>query len=507
MDISILVRRNRWIFTFLLLLYLFRLIVINYLQLAPDEAYYWYWSKYLDWSYSDHPPMVAYLMAFFTSLGGDSEFFVRLGGLLCSVVALIFLYATTKKLVIQSNQFSWELLFLFNITLIFPTGSIVQTPDTPMLLFWTAAIFCSTQIITGGSAKWWFLWGVALGLGLLSKYTMILIVPCQFAYLFFFRFHRHWLLRKEPYLALLIGLIIFSPVLLWNWQHQWASFAFQLHHGFSPSKKTIVNKFLEYIGGQAGIITPLLFLAFVFYSIYGFFLAIRRGISSHIYLAMLSWPILIFFGFSTMRGNVAEANWPAPAYITGLILMWSIYRKHFDNKKIHKNFITVAVVIAVMLNLLIHVHLFKPIIPLPPKMDITRQFHGWKELGKKINIIIKKHPHPEGYFLVSNRGTTVAEAVFYSNNKYIGLDFSRPERYIFLPDLKGLRGKNALILSGNIKNSTLKKYRPYFEKLEIVEKHNFTYRGEKVKRMSLYILIGRNYRGNWLRSKKRETVS
>ena len=498
--------RNKLIFLFLLIFYIFRLFLINYLQLAPDEAYYWYWSKYLDWSYLDHPPMVAYIMAFFTGLGGDSEFFVRVGGLLFSAVSLLFLYLTARKLFPNNNHLSWELLFIANITLLFPAGCIVQTPDTPMILFWTLAIFCGSHIITGAAARWWYLWGVALGLGLLSKYTMILIVPCQFAYLFFSRSHRHWLLRKEPYLALSIGLVIFLPVLLWNSHHQWISFAFQLHQGFSPDEGNSVSKLIHYIGGQIGVITPLLFIAFVYYSLKGFQLSIRGGISAYLYLFLLSWPILAFFGLSSMCGEASEGNWPAPAYITGLLLMWSVYRQYFAKRRGHRYFIYITVSMALGMNLLLHIHLLKPIIPLSPRQDTTRQFHGWRELGNKISSYIEKHPHQDGYFLLANRGTTVAEAVFYTGNRYIGLDFSHPERYIFLPCLDKLRGKNAVILVHRFKESALTQYQPYFNELTMLGKHVSSYRGEKIEELSVHILLGKGYRGNWLPFKERHKL-
>ena len=230
-----------WIFFLILVFFLIRLFMIHYLELAPDEAYYWYWSKHLDLSYSDHPPMVAYIMAIFTRLGGDTEFFVRLGGLLCSALSLVLLYLTSTTLFPTNKLLAWEMLFVFNITLLFPAGCIVQTPDTPMLLFWTAAVFFGSRIITEGGSRWWTFWGVALGLGLLSKYTMILIVPCMFCFLLLSPPHRHWLFKKEPYLALLIALFIFSPVILWNWQHDWISFTYQLRQGFSPKKRSHTN--------------------------------------------------------------------------------------------------------------------------------------------------------------------------------------------------------------------------------------------------------------------------
>lgn len=490
-----------WIFSVIVIFFLIRLFLINHLELAPDEAYYWYWSKYLDLSYSDHPPMVAYIMAIFTGLGGDTEFFVRLGGLICSAIALILLYRTSISLFPDRTLLAWELMFLFNITLLFPAGCIIQTPDTPMLLFWTAAVFCGSRIIMGGSPQWWYLWGVFLGLGLLSKYTMILIVPCMFLFLLLSPSHRYWFRKKEPYIALLMAVIIFSPVILWNWQNNWVSFTYQLHQGLSPKKREfleVLSKLLEYIGGQAGVITPLLFIAFVIYSIKGILIFLRQGIPSYLYLALLSWPVLLFFGLSTALGKVAEANWPAPAYIAGFLLMCHVYHEHFRMKGGHRKFFYSGIALALIANIVIHVHLINPFIPIPPKIDPTRQFHGWRELGDKINAYIHDNPRKDGYFLLSDKGTTVAEAVFYTGNRFTGIDFGHPERYIFLRDAETLRGKDAIILLHNRSEDAIKQYHSYFVDFQRIGVHTCIFRHENIDDLSLQISLGSRYRGNWV---------
>jgi 4-amino-4-deoxy-L-arabinose transferase-like glycosyltransferase len=485
----------------ILIFFLVRLFIINHLELSPDEAYYWYWSKHLDLSYADHPPMVAYIMAIFTGLGGDTEFFVRLGGLVCSAIALIFLYQTSVSLFPANTLLAWELLLLFNITLLFPAGCIIQTPDTPMLLFWTAAVFCGSRIITGGSARWWYLWGAALGFGLLSKYTMILIIPCTFFFFLFSPTHRRWLKKKEPYLALLIALVIFSPVILWNWQHHWASFAYQLQQGFTPKKRDalqIILKVLEYLGGQAGVITPLLFIAFVIYGIKGIVLSIRRGIPEYLYLALLSWPVLLFFGLSTALGKVAEANWPAPAYIAGFLLMCHVFHEHFRTSWGHRKFFHASIGFALIVNIMIHIHLINPFIPLSPNLDPTAQFHGWRELGGKINAYIHDNPRKDGYFLLSEKGTTVAEAVFYTGNRFTGIDFSRPERYIFLNDIDGLRGKDAVIMLHDQNEDAVRQYHPYFESFARIGVTSCLFRNEKIDASVIQLFSGKTYRGNWI---------
>ena len=157
------------IFCFLFLLYALRFFLIGHLLLAPDEAFYWYWAKNLSLGYVEHPPMVAYIMALFTRIGGDNEFCVRVGGLLCTVVSHIFLYAAIRRLSGGDADLPWEVLFVFNLTLLFSGGCIIQTPDTPLLLFWSIALYGCTRVVTGGGKGGWYVAGIALGLGLLSK--------------------------------------------------------------------------------------------------------------------------------------------------------------------------------------------------------------------------------------------------------------------------------------------------------------------------------------------------
>jgi hypothetical protein len=485
--------RSQLILFTLIIFYCIRMFFIGRMELAPDEAYYWYWSKYLDWSYFDHPPMVAYIMSLFTFLGGNNEFFVRLGGLLCTAISQVFIFLTARSLFPSLRQMTWDLLLISNITLLFSTACIVQTPDTPLMLFWSIALYCGARIIQHQAPRWWYLWGIALGLGLLSKYTMILIVPCQFAFILLDHDQRRWLLRKEPYLALLLGLLVFSPVIYWNAQHDWLSFAFQLHHGFDPRTYSRSAKLLTYLGGQAGVITPLIFFAFVFYSIKAFKVYRQRTTPQYLYLMMLSWPIIFFFGVSSFRGKVAAANWPAPAYIAGLILMYGIYHEHYITKRFHKVFIASAMVLAITLNIILHVHLLHPILPLSPDQDTTVQFHGWQRLGEKIMSSISENPHEQGYFLLGNHNQRLTEAVFYSGNRYPGIKFTRS--FLFIPFLKDLKGKNAIILDYAFNESSLKIYQPYFDKVSLLGKYTFTFRNVEIRDRGVHILLGQGYNG------------
>ena len=490
--------RIYWIVLFLSL-FLISTLISNYsLDLALDEAYYWYWSKHLDWSYFDHPPMIAYLTAVTTWLGGDNEFFVRLGALLSVLSGFVFVYFTVQKLFPdETANLGWEVLFILNLTLIFAGIATVHTIDSPLLLFWMAAVFCGSAIVADGKPIWWYWWGVSLGLGLLSKYTMILIVPCQFLFLLSSRRHRFWLLRKEPYIALAIALLVFSPVLFWNWQHHWVSFLFQLNQGLSENEESSIVKLLAYLGTQAGISSPSLFVAFVVYSTLGLYLSVKTECPPYLYLLLHSWPVILFFGATSLLGERAEGNWPAPAYVTGLIVMWVVFRRHYAGLVEHRIFIGAMVAIALLVNLLIRTHLLVPILPVATTMDPLKGFHSWSKLGEIIDSYIANNPHPEGYFLVSDSGTRVAEAVFYTGNRYLGVDFFRPERYLFLESAdEQLRGKDAIILGGNDPND-ITRYAAYFRSVEAIGFYEHIYRGKTIQKYSHPIFRGEGYLGNW----------
>jgi hypothetical protein len=324
---------------------------------------------------------------------------------------------------------------------------------------------------------------------------MVLIVPCQLLFLLISSGRRHWLRHRAPYLAFAIGIVLFSPVIYWNWQHDWFSFGFQLSQGFAVDDDPFFSKLGEYLGGQLGVVTPLLFLAFVVYSMKALTDISRQGHEIAIFLVCLSWPVLVFFGISTIVGDVAEANWPATAYLAGLLLAWTVFRRFYDNRRGHRRFMKAAIALGVLMNLVLHIHLINPIIPIAPADDNTRQFHGWRDLGRHLNAIVDNHPSDSGYFLIANRMTTVAEIVFYTGNRFTGLDLFGLEKYTFLPSLDELRGKDALIVVHHFSPHQLKNYAPFFDTLCVMGAKDFRFRGTVIDELSATILLGTHFKG------------
>jgi dolichol-phosphate mannosyltransferase len=202
-----------------------KLIFMGCVNLIPEEAYYWNYAQHLDWSYLDHPPMVAWLIWLSTSILGKSEVSVRLAAYLCWIVAAIFMFRLTLNLYDRPAAFR-TILLLAVLPIYFGLG-FFMTPDAPLYAAWAGCLyFLERALIAQNSRAWWGV-GICIGIGMLSKYTVALLGLGTLTFLVIDRQSRRWLLRPEPYFAAITSVILFSPVLLWNMRNGWVSFIFQ----------------------------------------------------------------------------------------------------------------------------------------------------------------------------------------------------------------------------------------------------------------------------------------
>ncbi|HWU38296.1 MAG TPA: glycosyltransferase family 39 protein, partial [Candidatus Acidoferrum sp.] len=173
--------------------------------LEAEEAQYWNWSRHLDWSYYSKGPMVAYLIALSTRLGGQTEFWVRLPAVLLGLGLLGTGYTLARRM-FRSERAGFLSVVLLSVIPLYTAGCIVMTTDTPFIFFWGLAILSLDRAVRRPSKGSWYGAGAAFGLGLLSKYTMLMLLPCALLWLLVSRRLRPWLRRREPYEALLLGL-------------------------------------------------------------------------------------------------------------------------------------------------------------------------------------------------------------------------------------------------------------------------------------------------------------
>jgi dolichol-phosphate mannosyltransferase len=204
---------------------LLKMVFMGLINVMPEEAYYWNYAQHLDFGYLDHPPMVAWLIWLSTGIFGNSEFSVRLTAFITWIIAAIFMFRLSANLCDRRAGFR-SVLLLAVLPIYFGAGFFI-TPDAPLYAAWAGCLyFLERALIAEKRHAWWGV-GVCVGLGLLAKYTIALLGLATLTFLLLNRQSRRWLLRPQPYVAALVSAMLFSPVLLWNFRNDWASFMFQ----------------------------------------------------------------------------------------------------------------------------------------------------------------------------------------------------------------------------------------------------------------------------------------
>lgn len=429
-------QRNTIIFVGVLSLW--RLYLSAELQLHPDEAYYWMWSKHLDVAYFDHSPLVAYFIWISTRFS-DAELWVRLSGTLVTLLSSYFMWKLSLQ-IFSSSRVAAGSVMIFNTYPMTMLGLIVITPDIPVFLFWSISVYIFWQIIQSKQTWLWYLLGVSFGFALLSKYTAILLLPTIFIYLVLTE-DRRWLQTCHPYLALLIGLLFFLPVVYWNISHDWLSFEFQLDHGLNGQGYSI-SRVTEYIGGQLFLTGPVVWLLGVYAALAGLFRK-NKGV---LFLILTSLPIIFFFGLSSFR-KVAAPNWPVFAYFSFSIVVTKYFLD--SSSKIRRSLWYSALFVSLSISVILTLHTRFSVIPLASfskelaVTDATNQFYGWRELGTELG------KYPDMKFSLTPSHQLAAEIAYYTDEKlFVQTDkrATRLSQFNLWPWPTGYKGKNGFYI-------------------------------------------------------------
>ena len=290
-------------------LVLLRLVGAAWTPLTFDEAYYWIWSKHLAFGYYDHPPGVALVIRLGTMIAGDTEFGVRLVSILLALPMSFAVYRTAEIL-FGGQRVAATATILLNVTLMAAVGTLIVTPDSPLLVASSFVLFFLAKVLESGRGAWWLAVGAAAGAALASKYTAMFFGPAILIWLISSPKLRTWLASPWLYLGGLVALIVFSPVILWNADHGWVSFIKQL--GRSEVVQFKPGFIGELIPTQIAFATPLVFIlgAMGLYA-----LARREGgaLAARALINAMFWTITLYFLWHSLHARV-EANWFAPVY-------------------------------------------------------------------------------------------------------------------------------------------------------------------------------------------------
>jgi 4-amino-4-deoxy-L-arabinose transferase-like glycosyltransferase len=436
------------------------LIFNGVFQLHYDEAYYWAWGQNLSLSYYDHPPMIAYMIRL-TTLFYHSEFFVRLSAVITTSITILMLYKLAKKMFDQKTA---------DITAILALSSplmqgmfFIVTPDSPLLMFWALTLYTLYCGLFEQRVIYIYVAGFFAGCSLLSKYTGILIVPGIFLFLITSPSYRHYLAKKDLYLAFVLAIIIFSPVILWNYQHGWSSFAFQINHGVDSEFKLNWQSFGDYWGGGALVVSPIIFVAMLYYLVRYFKINLAQP-----KLAFLLWNYvfgLVFFAYCSLYKHT-EANWPAPVYLSGIILVahWLAIN---NNKWVYRSSVIFVCVVLLLGKL--------PLVFTPEKLHNRvpglNIFYGNQELVQRV----KPYLVPGTVLLACDYGNA-SRAMYYLDlpQVYVPHQLLFANEFRYLDSRFKLPIKKAIYICDSDDPFAEKIVRKYFRQLHLVEYVTYT---------------------------------
>lgn len=468
----------------------FRLLLAIILPLTPQEAYYWSWSRELALSYFDHPPLASYSIWITTNIFGQTGFGIKIAAALWFLGLNIIWARLIQEMFGNTKQTLWTILAL-NSTIVFELYGFVITPDTPLIFAWTACIYSLWRLISSEDYKWWYVAGFFMGLAWLGKYSGIMLVPSILMFFLISRQQRKWLLTPHPYLGVLVALLAFSPVLIWNSQHDWVSFAFQGSRRTSDMGIWKPRFFGELLGSQFFVLGPYLFVL-VFASVIRFGKKIFSNLEDKILLLLCSGFITTLFFVSISFRSLVKMNWLAPAYWSFIIL--GIYHLIDKPQRIRRMQIGIY-------SSLVFLGIGVSVVALPDvPLGEGNTWSGWKTAAEEVQVIRDSlRIEDEEYFIFSTNYKASSLLKFYLSDQprtyaqdIIG---KHALQFDIWPKDEQLVGKTGILVVDDRREYRFKpkKIEPYFEEIDKLSTINVRNYGQSVRRIEIYLC--KNYKG------------
>ena len=470
--------------------------------LSADEAHYWEWSRQLDWSYYSKGPMVAYLIALGTRLAGPTEFGVRLPAVLVAA-ALAAVAAALATRLARSARAGLRCVLVLSVVPLFAVGSLLMTIDPPFVFCWTLAAYFLSRAVQRRNEMAWYGAGVAFGLGLLSKYTMLMLLPCTLLWLLCSPRLRPWLRRREPYEAVALGLLIFSPVVVWNLRRGMLSGRHVLTQaGVGGEGGPFTLRWAgEFLGSQLLLVSPLLFLLCGAALAWAWREGKRAGRDELLLLVCLSGPVFLFFQVWSFGAKV-QANWAAHAYVTPVVALavwaeaWPRWRASWRRTRRLNALLLASIILPAAV---LPVAFFPEIlglvgVRLPANLDLVgKRLRGWPELGQAVGELMRQEPKPP--FLMSDRYQIASELAFYVPGQprvYNANLGRRMNQYDLWGGWEALRGRDGLYVAYDTPEAPAA-LRQAFVEVALVRRVPVDSEGVRIKAFAVF--RGRDFRG------------
>ncbi len=403
-----------------------RLVFLGGMEVIPQEAYYWNYAQHLSPGYLDHPPLVATTIFSGEFLFGHNAFGTRIGAFVYGLL-FIFIFYRYARLQVDQTCAMFATSFALLLPYFFMGTGFLMAPDSPLTLAWVMALYFFYRALVHNEARAWYGVGLAMGLGMLSKYSIVLLAPAALLFILLDAQARKYLLRKEPYIAVLIATVVFSPVIYWNATNDWASFAFHASGRFEKVPHFFLGMMLTNI---LAMVTPLPLLALPYLfskKTVREESAIQSPFTPRVRLFIGSFLLvpMSVFAWNALE-NEPRYNWTGPLWITLLpMLAWltvnaSNLRWRWIGLLLKKFTVPLLFILLGTYALLLHfISIGLPGTPFPGSMA---RLLGWPEVSRNMLSIQQQLPANDARIVIAgmDKYFIASKLSYYGTEEFLG---------------------------------------------------------------------------------------
>ena len=376
-------------------------VIATPLNLGPDEAQYWSWSLTPALGYFSKPPLIAWIIGASTAICGDGEACIRISSPLFHAASAIVLYFAGRAFY-DARVGAWAAL-TYTVMPGTSFSSLLITTDVPLLFFWSVGLLALAKLRQSSSVAWAIVLGVALGLGLLSKYAMLyFVLGAGLAFLSNVQ-GRRLMLSRSGWIALVVTLLVFAPNIFWNVTHHFETV------GHTAANANIggefkLSKLFEFLGAQIAIFGPVAMGLLIWGLARGW--RERDLASVDTLLLALAAPPLVIVTIEALISR-ANANWAAPAFISLAILVaaWGI--KRGASRILAANFIINLIIAVFVMALAVS----PAVVTALGQDNAAKRLRGWPEAGHTITSVANTGTYSA---LVSDDREDMASLFYYA---------------------------------------------------------------------------------------------
>ncbi|MEP1230103.1 MAG: glycosyltransferase family 39 protein [Litorimonas sp.] len=314
-----------WLIFGLLIIRIAALMLSPY-DLHGDEAQYWVWAQNLDWGYFSKPPMIAWIISATTAIFGDAEWAARLASPILHSATAYLIFLTAQKAFHAKAGF-WACAIYQLMPAVWVSSMIIST-DVALLFFWALALHGWVSIRQDPSWRWAVQLGIAIGLGIMSKYAMLFFIPPLIIACLCDRPTRTALIGTKGLMAALISSVIVAPNIWWNSAHNFATLTHTASNTNLGGKTQFFHpiEFLQFSTDQLGVFGPIPFilLCIVIIGQMRELLRTKPPREPHdtflLQLAVFCIVPLVVISVQALLSR-ANANWAVTAYPSAAVLL------------------------------------------------------------------------------------------------------------------------------------------------------------------------------------------